>query len=67
MLLKYLKLFTVFFKIYLFYLFLAALGLRCYAQAFSNCGERASHCGGFSCCGARALGTQASVVVAHGL
>ena len=27
----------------------------------------ASHCGGFSCCRARALGTWASVVVAHGL
>ena len=31
------------------------------------CGARASHCGGFSCCGARALGARASVVVAHGL
>ena len=30
-------------------------------------GVRASHCGGFSCCGARALGAQASVVVARGL
>ena len=30
------------------------------------CGAWASHCGGFSC-GARALGTRASVVVAHGL
>ena len=47
------------------YLFLAALGLRCYARAFSSSGERgllfhcsawASRCGGFSCCGARALG-----------
>ena len=28
---------------------------------------RASHYGGVSCCGARALGAQASVVVAHGL
>ena len=28
---------------------------------------RASHCGGFSCCGAWALGARASVVVAHGL
>ena len=41
------------------YLFLATLGLPC--------GARASHCGGFSCCGAWALGTQASVVVARGL
>ena len=38
---------------------MAALGLRCTA--------RASHCGGFSCCGARALGARASVVVARGL
>ena len=38
-------------------------------------GARASHCGGFSCCGVRALGhagfsscgTRASVVVARGL
>ena len=28
-----------FFLIYLFYLFLAALGLRCCAWAFSSCGE----------------------------
>ena len=27
----------------------------------------ASHCGGFYCCGARAPGTRASVVVAHGI
>ena len=32
-----------------------------------RCGAWASHCGGFSCCGARALGMQASVVVACGL
>ena len=32
-----------------------------------RCGARASHCGGLSCSGARALGTRASVVVAHGL
>ena len=58
------------------YLFLAALGLLCCAWAFSSCGKwgllfccgaQASHCRGFSCCGARALGTRASVVVAHGL
>ena len=63
----------IIFKINLFILFLAVLGLRCCAWAFSSCGEwgllfscgaRASHCGGFSCCGARALGVQASVVVA---
>ena len=41
------------------------------AQSFSSCSERglllscgawASHCGGFSCCRAQALGTQTSVV-----
>ena len=32
-----------------------------------HCGARASHCGGFSCCGARALGARASVVMARGL
>ena len=31
------------------------------------CGVQASHYGGFSCCGAWALGTRASVVAAHGL
>ena len=52
-----------------FFLFfvLAALGLRCCVLAFSSCGVRASHCGGFSYCGARALGAWASVVVARGL
>ena len=55
---------------------MAALGLHCCARAFSSWrragaplpwGARASHCGGFSCCGARALGMWVSVVVAHGL
>ena len=49
------------------YLFWAALGLRCCGQTFSSCGERASHCSGFSCCGVQALGARASVVVARGL
>ena len=58
------------------YLFLAALGLRCCARALSSCSERgatlccgaqASHGGGFSCCGSRALERVDSVVVAHGL
>ena len=64
------------YKIFFFNLFLAVLGLRCCARAFSSCSEwvllfccnaQASHCSGFSCCGARALGTQASTLVAHGL
>ena len=37
------------------------------AGAALRCGAWASHCGGFPCCGARALGAWASVVVAHGL
>ena len=53
----------------------------CCTRAFSSCGEPglllvavrglliavASPCGGFSCCGARALGAWAPVVAAHGL
>ena len=37
------------------------------AGATLHCCAWASHCGGFSCCGAWALDTWASVVVAHGL
>ena len=37
------------------------------ARATVCCGARASHCSGFSCCRAWALGEWASVVVAHGL
>ena len=57
------------------YLFLAALGLRCCVElslvaasgAALRCGAWTSHCGGFSCCGAWALGARASVVAAHRL
>ena len=65
-----------FYNYYFIYLFLSALGLHCCARAFLQLqragatlrrGAWASHCGGFSCCRARALGTQALVVVAHGL
>ena len=51
--------------------FFVALGLRCCMRAFSSCskqgttvccGARASHCGGFSCFEAQALGARASVV-----
>ena len=42
--------------------FLAMLGICCYMWGLSSCGDRgllfvawASHCGGFSCCGAQAL------------
>ena len=37
------------------------------AGATLRCGVRASHCGGFSCCRAWALGARTSVVVARGL
>jgi len=54
---------------------LAALGLCCCAWAFSSCGEQGlsssqwagSHCGGFSCCKAQAVGCRDSVAVAHEL
>ena len=71
--------FSFFFFLVLFIyllLFLAVwLGLRCCmwtflqlrrAEAILCCGARASHRGGFSCCGAWALGMQASVVAARG-
>ena len=61
--------------IYLFIYFwlhwvsVAARGLSLVAAsgAILRCSARASHCSGFSCCGAWALGTQASVVVVRGL
>ena len=37
------------------------------AGATLCCSARVSHCGGFSRCGARALGARASVVAARGL
>ena len=64
------------YKIFYFMLFLVVLSLCCYVQAFSSCGKqgllsscsaRASHCSGFSCCGAQALGKRASVIVARRL
>ena len=68
----------VFKKINLFiYLFIFGCGgssLLCvdFAQLWRAgatlcCSARASCCSGFSCCGARALGVRASVVVAQGL
>ena len=37
------------------------------AGATLHCAARASHCGGFSCCGAQVLGAGASIVVARRL
>ena len=45
----------------------AVMGLGCCTQAFSSCGVWATHCSGFSCCRAPALGTWVSVAAAHGL
>ena len=51
--------FSCFLDLVLYFILLAVLGLCCCAWA--------SHCGGFFCCEARALGMRASVVVARGL
>ena len=49
-------------------IYLTALGLHFWGQAFSGCGEWGySGCGGFSCCRAWAVDTRASVITAHGL
>ena len=69
--------FTAFFKykfiyFWLHWVFIAARGLArrlslvAAMGATLFCSARASHCGGFSCCGAWALGAQASVAVARG-
>ena len=67
---------TQHFKCFIIYLFLAVLGLHCCWWAFSSCSEqglrsscgaRASHCGGFSCFRAQALGPVGSVVAKHRL
>ena len=69
----FLKPWLEFFLIHLFiylwlrWVFVAAHGLSLVAESGGYSSLRASHCGGFSCCGAQALGAQASVVVARGL
>ena len=40
----------------LIYLLMTVLALHCSTWALSSCDERASHCSGFSCCKAPALG-----------
>ena len=64
------------FKMFINFLFLAALGLHCCAQASSSCGEKrilfscspGVSCGdGFFCSRARALGCLGSVVAMHAL
>ena len=66
---KYLGLQQGFFFFWLHWFFVAACGLSLVAvrEGYSSLQCTASHCGGFSCCGAQALGARASVVVACGL
>ena len=56
--------------LWLHWVFTAVCGLSLVAASrrlLSSRGVQASHRGGFSCCGAWAPGTRASVVAAHGL
>ena len=53
--------------IYLHFIFGCIGSLLQRTGATLCCSARASHCGGFSCCRARALGARASVVAARGL
>ena len=55
--------FTLFKDTYLFLVALCPCGAH---QLFSSCSPQASHCSGFSCCRAQALGAWASVAVAPG-
>ena len=59
-----------YFFLWLRWVFVAARGLSLVAVsggATLCCSARASPCGGLSCCGAWALGVQASIVVERGL
>ena len=62
-------LFIYLFIFWLSWVFVAVRGLSLGARAGAtlHCGVRASHCGGFFCCRARALGARASVVAARRL
>ena len=59
----------LFIYLWLHWVFIAAYGLSLVVASGASlrCSAWVSHCSGFSCCGARALGAWASVVVAHGL
>ena len=64
------NLFILFIYFWLLWVFIAAFVSFLYlrrAGATLRCCAWASHCGGFSCCRARALRTQASVVAARKL
>ena len=59
----------LFIYFWLRWVFIAVRGLSLVVARGATlcCGVRASYCGGFSCCGAWALGTRASAVGARGL
>ena len=61
--------FLIFIYFWLHWVFITACGLSLVVVSGATlcCSVWSSHCGGFSCCGARALGMWASVVVARGL
>ena len=63
----FLNLFIIYF--WLCWVFVAACGLSLVVASGATlcCSARASHCSGFLCCGACALGGRVSVVMAHGL
>ena len=65
----YINLFILFIYFWPRWVFVAARRLSLVAAragAPLSCGAQASHCGGFSCCGAWALGARTSVVAVHG-
>ena len=67
---KHFKIFYFFTYLFLAMpVFVAVCGLSLVTEngVLSSCGARVSHCSGFSCWGAQALGTQASVALAPGL
>ena len=56
------------FNYWLRWVFFAAFRLSLWqTEATLHCGAQASHCSGFSCCRAQAVGARASEVVAHRL
>ena len=63
------NLFIQFIYFWLHWVFVAVCGLSLVAVrgVTLHCSAWASHCGGFSCCGAWALGAWASTAVARGL
>ena len=61
--------FFIFYFLFYFWLcwvFVDAHGLSLVvaSRGYFRCGVRSSHCSGFSCCGAQALGMRVSVTVA---